>query len=90
MSKPAMFRQPDLQDQDRPSEDLRREHREAAVYGKLGRTVRMNRKHSIGIKTSPEKKAQFDRLKRMTDWSYAVVFEKALDALEEKIKGERK
>jgi hypothetical protein len=44
---------------------------------------RVNRPVQVGLKISPEKRHQFDRLRQLTRWSYTDIFEAALDALEE-------
>jgi LmbE family N-acetylglucosaminyl deacetylase len=44
---------------------------------------RVNRPVQVGLKISPEKRRQFDRLRLMTRWSYTDIFEAALDTFEE-------
>jgi hypothetical protein len=77
-----MFQQPDPKAM--AEEERDRSAREAAAAGQLsGRTIRAERNQQIGLKTTREKKDQFDRLRLMTRWSYVQVFESALDALEQ-------
>ncbi len=72
-------------------EEERRSRGEIGARGLIdGRFLkRKNRTAQIGLKTSEEKKKQFDRLRMLTGWSYTEIFEQALDDFEVAWKGRR-
>jgi hypothetical protein len=82
MSKKPMFRQPDPEAIDQ--ELKRRQEQEAKSHGLLDgkRIKRVDRPVQIELKTSEDKKKQFDRLRLLTMLSYTEIFERALDAFE--------
>lgn len=48
-----------------------------------GRSLnRKSRTEAVGLKISPSKRHQFDRLRLLTRWSYTDIFEQALDDFE--------
>jgi hypothetical protein len=71
-------------------EERRRQAAEQSARGVLdGRTLKRSRRQfQIGIKTSPESKKKFDRLRSLTGWSYSDIFEYAMDAATEKYERE--
>jgi hypothetical protein len=83
-AKPTL-QQPDQAQMD--AEEKRRAMAEYTAKGTIdGRLLkRSTRQEQINIKTSLEAKKKFDRLRIYTGTPYNVVFEQALDALEEKL-----
>ncbi len=83
------YRQP-IDGAELAAEEDRRSRGEVNARGFLNgkRLKRSNRVAAIGLKTTDEKRKQFDRLRLMTAKSYAEIFEAALDAFEEKWKEE--
>lgn len=67
---------------------LGRETKAQALAGPAPGRRRITRPAQIALKTSPLKKQQLERLSLRLDSSMVVVFELALDALEEKLNAE--
>jgi hypothetical protein len=63
-------------------EEKRREDAERSARGLLdGRQLKRSRRQfQIGIKTTPETKKKFDRLRVMTGWTYSEIFEYCMEA----------
>ena len=78
-----MFQQPEAEAV--AEEEASRAALEAGANGFLnGREMaRVNRPVGVGLKISPEKRHQFDRMRLLTKWSYTDIFEAALDTFEE-------
>lgn len=66
------------------AEEDRRTRGEIGARGTIdGRFLkRKNRTYQIGVKTTEEKKKQFDRLRMLTGMSYTEIFEASLDSFE--------
>jgi GMP synthase PP-ATPase subunit len=84
IAKPTL-QQPDQSQID--AEEKRRAQAEYTAKGTIdGRKMkRSSRQEQINIKTSLEAKKKFDHLRVYMDEPFNVIFEKALDALEEKL-----
>ncbi len=73
------------------AEEDRRTRGEVNARGLIdGRYLkRKNRNAQVGLKTTDEKKKQFDRMRMLTGMSYTEIFEAALDAFEDKWRAEQ-
>ena len=86
MSKKTAFRQPE------PEAIVEEEASRAALEAGAGaflngrKMSRVDRPVGVGLKISPAKRHQFDRLRLLTNWSYTDIFEHALDTFEEAYK----
>lgn len=82
--KPSVRLQQPVNPEAIEQEEERWQRSEKGAHGRLdGRFIkRRSRDVQIGLKTTDERKKQFDRLRMLTGLSYVEIFEAGLDAFE--------